>query len=776
MRLKPDAKHPPKRKATLPELRERLITAISVRADAGFSAWTQELLNLTLEDVGIHALPSKDRKFVFNELSRLLAEGAQEGWWAHTELDSASSRARRARHATPADRRLLLEAEHLRAAIAAGLGDLLASQDPDVLMGGLILNATLVGAVVHSDFLSQLTELPHRRELLQEAGGSASIAFQIARAGSPNHRCRRKQASEQSDEPPPEEAASNVRRWTPDDASALLLARLFDLAPTRERPSPDRSLSAVCARLGRTALTMKQVVRHASAWWASRLPPILYEYVSDPRVAPSLPHSAWQRLLTGRPALAEAPRPSSVTEGLRIARLGSMSPSQAPAQLMEQQRACRGLVAALGKGPDKQVPKPSELVERLEKWRHEFGHIDGWPALFECWARHVVTTGNAIGMKLHRAGLQRYLQGFGDRWLKVLHDLDPWAIVQDPAHFANDISDRLEQLRHDLSGLQQAGVPRAGLQAFLAYVTAIGGPKIELDSEWRSVVSVGRVDVNIVTPGEYKQLLCWLSEVAGADRFGALRNQALTILAYRIGPRWEELQTRQRHDLMLTTNPDGSLCGILDIRVNRWFAGKTSKALRRLPLEQFLTPDEMSVLQEYLALLDRDDVRPTELLFANRETRGTPPNARDTHDVIQRGMRLLSGDESLVFHHLRHSAASFISLRIFTDEIEDPSALVWINEHASISARGLGIADKPYAEILSGRRAEHGSRSQLVRAVLGHIDPTTSMHSYVHFMDVILARYTKRLAPAIPIAVRARLDGIKRKSVVRRDIRARQRA
>jgi integrase len=535
---------------------------------------------------------------------------------------------------------------------------------------------------------------------------------------------------------------------------------------------PDRWLAAACVRLRQPTITLKDLLARARAWWATQVPSFLYEYLVNPRISPSLPHGARERLRTGRRLKdGKAPRTKRREAGLTPSKLYPAPHSGST--LDAQQRAFAALMNALSARTGKPVPTTDQTLKLLDAWFTEYASTGGWPVLMACWARHVLRSHKSAGTRLRRAGLERYLGGFGKRWILQFHGLDPWSIALDPMRFAPEIADRMAVLRSDVIHMESAGVARYGLGAFLRYVSAAGGPDIVLDSEWNAVVSAGYVDTNVLTPAEYVALLDWLETKAGTDRFTTMRNKVITVLAYRLGPRWEELKTRQRRDIAITEDWNGARCGVLDIRVNEWFLGKTSGAPRRLPLEKFLTASEIELVARFLEWIDSRGAKPTSFLFADRERPGEMPGDLDSHDTVQRGMRVLSGDHSLVFHHFRHSAASFFFLRIFTDEIAEPTALDWIDSHETISGAAFESGGVSYASWVMGRRREHGARLHLLSRLLGHIDCAMGMYAYVHFADEILAKYRMRLAPPVPNAVQARIDGVKKNSVVQRAIRRR---
>lgn len=757
-------------------LRAAIAASLPLRApvaaeNSSSITWTREALKLLLDDVGGGRLNRRDQRFVFDELDRLLEEGERTGLWVKPDLPTEGN-ARRPSRIRVEDGALIDQASRRRNQLVAECANLARCEDATVVAGAVLLSATLLGGVVHMAFLGQLLEIPGNTQRLDHFGDTVYVELFLQRPA--NARTRQTGTTTSESEAEGQEQG-NIRRLLLEPITALLINHLMGLKHPRGGFKANDCLRAACAHLGWKACTEKELIKQARAWWTTKVPSFLYEYMTKPLLSPSLPRLAWARLLTGR----SGPRRSILRQTPTATTAETVKPvalvkRQRPASLAQQKRGLLALSRILRVKSGDPLPSTPELLERLDGWSSEFESVGGWLVFLASWTRHVLSLGNLSRLK--RPGLLRYLDGFSKRWIMAFHDLDPWAIAADPALDADEVADRLSALREDLVGLKSAGVARSGLTAFLRYVGAAGGPLIELDSEWRAVVSSGDVNANILTPLEYRLLQEWIASAQAGDEFNILRNQTLAILAYRLGPRWEELRTRQRRDLGLTSMTRGRLCGVLSIRPNAWFKGKNAQSSRRVPLEKFLATPELKVVEAYFQKLDQlGRSHPSDLLFADLEDRSRLPAEALTHDVIQQGMRIVSGDPSLVFHHLRHSAASFVFLRMFVDESKDPNALNWMHAHSEVSAAAMGVEGQSYAAFVLERSSRDGSRLQVLPRLLGHIDPVTGMHCYVHFTDVVLAQYVAKSAPHMPVKTQAQLDGVAAKSVRRRANRARKR-
>ena len=124
-------------------------------------------------------------------------------------------------------------------------------------------------------------------------------------------------------------------------------------------------------------------------------------------------------------------------------------------------------------------------------------------------------------------------------------------------------------------------------------------------------------------------------------------------------------------------------------------------------------------------------------------------------DVLVKLLRHVCNDNTIVLHTLRHSMISNLFVRLFTAEIQRVSV---------IPIDCPWLLDAPLWKALIKRMFKAPSlpreAAYLVSTIAGHIDPTETMHTYVHHQDWIAGLYLQDLAGTFPLAVWASLESI----------------
>lgn len=737
------------------------IAALSPKAP-----WNKAIGNAVL--AALHAgFPTPGEfDYAHDQVSNVIRRGNRKGLWSHKPWP-LRGRARPARSPLKAWMARLLGQRSARAAELIGhLPRLLDSRDANIVGGALLVAAADFSAVLLPELLVQVVETV--RPVLRHES-LVWMDFTLGTSG-----------TEDDTEKPARTAWRNVRRWFPDDVSLLLLARYRQLA--QRRHDPTACLAAYSRFVRRETLSLDALIQSARAEWVTQLPMFLYTYATQPQVGVSLPLHAWGRLITGEPLPEDvklrSPRKLAYEAARRHRphfrdRIDAAAVNDSAAPLPRQLAAVEMLMQALRKRPQDPLLSAETLRAGLMAWDGLHGNIGGWPGLMRGWVEDIllVQRSDPSGKDAHWGGpstLLRYLGGFSKRWVEHFHNLPPsHAFGQTPL-----LASRLETLARDLASMTSAPVAHAGLRQFLQYVADIGGPRLRVKPDG-SVATLPRdADANLLSPIEYSRLLEALR--GQPDSYVRARARCLSILAYRVGPRWQELQTRQLRDLRLVQHPDGTCDLLLKIRKNEFFMGKTDSAHRTLLLSGWLARDEMVEVRDFLKMATSlgGKARPqTDFLFADADALHSPPREELTHDLIQDTIRKVSGDPTLVFHSLRHAAANAIWVRLFLEQIHQPKALAWMPGASIWTAEGLGYAS-PWMTVVTGRRETDPSRLYVISKTLGQLGPETALQYYVHLVDLVLAR---EVAPPaeIPDEVAAVLEHTQPDSIRRRRNRGR---
>jgi integrase len=267
------------------------------------------------------------------------------------------------------------------------------------------------------------------------------------------------------------------------------------------------------------------------------------------------------------------------------------------------------------------------------------------------------------------------------------------------------------------------------------------------------------VDANIVTDQEFESIrdrfaqgsvtaLPSLTSAQDDDRLAELAWLILT-LAYRCGLRRMEVLKIELMDVLHHMFPE------LLVRPNEYRTLKTKSSTRKLPLYALLTAEESERLKQWCQkrLEEEKNTPYSDFLFSlpKRGHKFVPQEG--LFKLLHLVMREVTGDESLRFHHLRHSFAS----RMFV--------LFAVN---STKCKARVIATLPgYATAFDNadqlRRAlfgESGTTRRLVWAIcclLGHSGPDVSLEHYIHHLDILLseALAKEEIAPSTAAVIQA---------------------
>lgn len=166
---------------------------------------------------------------------------------------------------------------------------------------------------------------------------------------------------------------------------------------------------------------------------------------------------------------------------------------------------------------------------------------------------------------------------------------------------------------------------------------------------------------------------------------------------------------------------------------------KTQNAVRRLPLRVLLEPDELKLLVDwYRQRQEEERENPSsEFLFCIPQLRTQWISESSLLPALHGCMRAVTGSDSVHYHHLRHSCATWLLIKLtgtlseFSPELifrDLPQTLRWLNDDVRLRRAFLSSQGGPT------RRLVH-----IVSAVLGHGSPKTTLLHYVHSLPQILA-------------------------------------
>jgi hypothetical protein len=185
---------------------------------------------------------------------------------------------------------------------------------------------------------------------------------------------------------------------------------------------------------------------------------------------------------------------------------------------------------------------------------------------------------------------------------------------------------------------------------------------------------------------------------------------------------------------------------------------KSKSSTRVLPLALLPEDELLDVLKwTYKRREELDGVGNEQFLF------GLPKLAQDQVTVevfalVQRAMREVTGDHTLHYHHLRHSAASWAFLRLCVSDFREvidlfpePKTTDLLRDSERFrsiiySAFPINKGEARYELSEEDRYATDGpirQHSFAIALLLGHADPSTTLEHYIHFLDIVLPMYRR---------------------------------
>lgn len=382
------------------------------------------------------------------------------------------------------------------------------------------------------------------------------------------------------------------------------------------------------------------------------------------------------------------------------------------------------------------------------------------PGLIQSWVAHMLGGGSAYG---HGDGLGRKTI---DRYARVLgaalaSQLDGTSI------FELEI-DALEIVYESSLDTQATDSKRRTLaKAIHEFHTFLqrrySYPPISPYSLLGIGKGVTRVDARIISEDQYQLVLQALGTCGLELRTPRLVTAArlLLILGFRLGLRRNEalklrlcdfhlpeystkeatrIQARKPNTRRLSSDEQAELELPVDllIRPHAQRGLKTQNAVRRLALRELLEPDELKMLIDwYRERQSEEQQSPTsEFLFCIPQLKTQWISESCLFPALHHCMRAVTGSEFLHYHHLRHSCATWLLLKLMGANNELSPELIF---------RNLPLTTRWLRDDLKLRKAllplEGPTRKivHIVSAILGHGSPKTTLLHYIHSLPQVMA-------------------------------------
>jgi len=284
------------------------------------------------------------------------------------------------------------------------------------------------------------------------------------------------------------------------------------------------------------------------------------------------------------------------------------------------------------------------------------------------------------------------------------------------------------------------------------------------------VLGIGKtpqfVDAQIINEDQYRLVLRDLATGSLSQRSPrlAIVAQAIMIFGFRLGLRRNEALKLLRRDLQLRSLSDARAAAVrrrhpnlkrlsrerftvlegpinLHIRPHAQRALKTRNSTRTLPLHVLLEADELQLIERLAQLRDDEELKSpySEFLFCIPQFQTRWVSESTLMPAIHDALRRVTGCSDMHYHHLRHSAATWLTFKLAASAFgvsqeagllfgERPQTMKWLLDTERLNRAFL------HSPEAATRRVIH-----ITSAVLGHASPKTSLLHYVHCMPWLSA-------------------------------------
>lgn len=608
--------------------------------------------------------------------------------------------------------------------------------------GQIIFSAIVNGALLNSAWLACLGDALSNRLVIDEE----LIWMDLIEVS-------KKKKEEEEEEP-------LSRRWFPDPLTSLLILCWRKQYGAKWIPCENsvgtlrqntQLLNQYLKALGiKTRPSVPQLIVMAETRLSILLPRYLVQYAKKRQSAPSLPASSWFRFRSNQrldlPTVAANKEQAPELCNRHYQR-------QNQDAYPNQQKKYKQIRAIFSQYHHKYAPKVAPITQAVEALLTNDQGISPLLEVVTLWSLVMMRSEWVTGSKLKPSSAARYISSIGPALMRN-------AVEYDIQKFdSEDWLSLYEKVIESVRGARSRNFKTRRLQTFHRFlVVQYNVPIVELET-------IGgvekRVDSNIISGIEYENTLARISQESSLSVRHRKMLRLLVIIGFRCGLRRNEVLIREVVDLQGIALKESALkCANsrpeLIVRNNRYGILKTIKSPRRSPLSALLTAAELNELFEWQQLRVRELAGQKikhQLLFCRQGADNYFLTDRESFSLIHQAIRAVTCDFSLHFHHLRHSGANQMFLRLLDDDYPGIAAVEWGQPNQP---------EKSLRAILLAQTELQPTKKMLyaISQSLGHIDPKESIDTYFHFFDLALGHVLKTQAPELSLQIQANLLGV----------------
>jgi len=348
-----------------------------------------------------------------------------------------------------------------------------------------------------------------------------------------------------------------------------------------------------------------------------------------------------------------------------------------------------------------------------------------------------------------------YLSAIGTRLSEVLPDDDLLELSRD--EFEEAYTLLLDDI--DSKGLRKK-VARALYQFHMFLEKHQHIVKIDYLSVLGAFSAPAPVDANLIWVDEYLGMQDAIAQSNLIEMHPDMVDiaQLILTLGYRCGLRRMEALRLRLVDLSGSYDPELLVRPFLGRRL------KTNSSRRKIPLKALLTDKELKKLLEWKTKrVHQETIKPfSDYLFAIPD-KGFHCVSEDLiFPMLHKTMRSVTGDQSLRYHHLRHSFGSLTLLKLMA---ADHGAPIEFFDQLPHQKQELSQASS-FKNALIKLTGPTRKLLYAVARLLGHSGPDISLEHYIHTLDLLLCHQCSQHVP-IPQAVLAAASGQPQATVYR---------
>ena len=375
------------------------------------------------------------------------------------------------------------------------------------------------------------------------------------------------------------------------------------------------------------------------------------------------------------------------------------------------------------------------------------------------WAEYLITGKSVYGNKLKRSTIARYVRLLGEALVTQLEGLSVFQVELDALENAYEAGIEAQDTDSKRRVLAKA------IEEFHAYLEQRHHyPPVSRGCLVAGGQQLASVDARVISEDQYQTALRALERCGLELRTPRLVVAAkiFLILGFRLGLRRNEALKLRLSDVHLPELPSDACEQIyrrhsgrrrltatelaelklpvdLLVRPHAQRGLKTQNSVRRLSLRVLLEESELELITQWHRERQAEERRSaySEFLLCIPEQRTQWVSENTVLPAVHACMRAAGNCDALHFHHLRHSCATWMLLKLVG--IGAPTNLALLFRSMPQTARWLADSSRLQAEYVGKGGGPTRRFVHIVSALMGHSSPTVTLRHYVHSLPIVLA-------------------------------------